>query len=255
MNNKIVKLALILFAVSAAVALCLGLVNGITAERIEAIGKEKLAAAMNAVLPADDYQPVDYTGGDVLVDSIYKADDKGYVVQCTVSGSQGSITMLTGVAADGTVTGISVLESGETPGLGAIAASSSERSPSFLATLDNSIIFVIISGTLTLTVLNTKVKLLSPPMKSDMLTDAIVAQKAPPKVIRADDGLIKKPIAAKPSSPDTIPNIKSIKHATRPIKDAISTFTHPFIDFFAKPPFAVQRFCSLLTLLSYFKVT
>ena len=70
MNNKIVKLALILFAVSAAVALCLGLVNGITAERIKAIADEKLAAAMNAVLPADDNQPVDNTGGDALVDSI-----------------------------------------------------------------------------------------------------------------------------------------------------------------------------------------
>ena len=133
MNNKIVKLALILFAVSAAVALCMGLVNDITAERIKAIADEKLAAAMNAVLSADDYQPVDYTGGDVLVDSIYKAGDKGYVVQCTVSGSQGSITMLTGVAADGTVTGISVLESGETPGLGAIAASSSEKGETWRA--------------------------------------------------------------------------------------------------------------------------
>ena len=102
-------------------------------EKARAVLDEKLAAAMNAVLPADDYQPVDYTGGDVLVDSIYKADDKGYVVQCTVSGSQGSITMLTGVAADGTVTGISVLESGETPGLGAIAASSSEKGETWRA--------------------------------------------------------------------------------------------------------------------------
>ena len=35
--NKIVKLALILFAVSAIVALCLGLVNSVTADRIAAI--------------------------------------------------------------------------------------------------------------------------------------------------------------------------------------------------------------------------
>ena len=123
--NKIVKLGLILFAVSAIVALCLGLVNGITAERIEAIATEKRNTAMQAVLPADEYPAVEYTGTDSRVDAIYKAGDKGYVVQCTVSGSQGSITMLTGVAADGTVTGISVLDHGETPGLGAIAGAAS----------------------------------------------------------------------------------------------------------------------------------
>ena len=123
--NKIVKLALILFAVSAIVALCLGLVNGVTADRIAAIAAEKLANAMSEVLPADEYTEVEYTGDDIQVDSIYKAGDKGYVVQCTVSGSQGSITMLTGVASDGTVTGISVLKHAETPGLGAIAGAAS----------------------------------------------------------------------------------------------------------------------------------
>ena len=123
--NKIVKLALILFAVSAIVALCLGLVNSITAEQIEAIAAEKLAVAMSEVLPADEYTDVEYTGGDQTIDFIKKAGDKGYVVQCTVSGSQGSITMLTGVASDGTITGISVLKHSETPGLGAIAGAAS----------------------------------------------------------------------------------------------------------------------------------
>ena len=123
--NKIVKLAVILFAVSAIVALCLGLVNSVTAERIADIAAEKLATAMSEVLPADEYTDVEYTGGDQNVDFIKKAGDKGWVVQCTVSGSQGSITMLTGVAADGTVTGISVLDHGETPGLGAIAGAAS----------------------------------------------------------------------------------------------------------------------------------
>ena len=123
--NKIVKLALILFAVSAIVALCLGLVNSVTADRIAAIAAEKLAVAMSEVLPADEYTDVAYTGDDQTIDFIKKAGDKGYVVQCTVSGSQGSITMLTGVASDGTITGISVLKHSETPGLGAIAGAAS----------------------------------------------------------------------------------------------------------------------------------
>ena len=146
--NKIVKLALILFAVSAIVALCLGLVNGITAERIEAIAAEKLAnamdvvlpaatekrnTAMQAVLPASEYPEVEYTGTDSQVDAIYKAGDAGYVVQCTVGGSQGTITMITGVDLNGAVTGISVLDHGETPGLGAIAGAAGEKGDAFRA--------------------------------------------------------------------------------------------------------------------------
>ena len=131
MNNKIVKLALILFAVSAIVALALGFVNGITADRIEAIATEKRNTAMQAVLPADDYPQVEYTGTDSQVDAIYKAGDKGYVVQCTVGGSQGTITMVTGVDLNGAVTGISVLDHGETPGLGAIAGAAGEKGDAF----------------------------------------------------------------------------------------------------------------------------
>ena len=133
MNNKIVKLALILFAVSAIVALALGFVNGITADRIEAIATEKRNTAMQAVLPADDYPQVEYTGTDSQVDAIYKAGDKGYVVQCTVGGSQGTITMITGVDLNGAVTGISVLDHGETPGLGAIAGAAGEKGDAFRA--------------------------------------------------------------------------------------------------------------------------
>ena len=131
--NKIVKLALILFAVSAIVALALGFVNGITADRIEAIATEKRNTAMQAVLPASEYPQVEYTGTDSRVDAIYKAGDKGYVVQCTVGGSQGSITMVTGIDNSGTVTGISVLSHAETPGLGAIAGAAGEKGDAFRA--------------------------------------------------------------------------------------------------------------------------
>lgn len=121
--NKIVKLALILFAVSAVVALLLGLVNMVTADRIKAIEKDKLDAAMQAVLPASSYEEVQYTGSDAAIDSIYRADGKGYVVQTTVSGSQGNVTLITGIDTNGAVTGISIVKHSETSGLGAIAGS------------------------------------------------------------------------------------------------------------------------------------
>ena len=121
MNNKIVKLALILFLVSAIVAAALGLVNGVTADRIKQLQAEKLAKA------------VDYTGSDATVDQIYKAGDQGYVVQVTVSGSQGNITMIVGVDAEGKTTGISITSHSETSGLGAVAASTSEAGQAFRA--------------------------------------------------------------------------------------------------------------------------
>lgn len=121
--NKIVKLALILFAVSAAVALLLGLVNMVTADRIKAIEEEKLAAAMQEVLPASSYEKVDYTGSDPTVDAVYKAGSQGYVVRTVVSGSQGNITLITGIDNSGSVTGISIVKHSETSGLGAVAGS------------------------------------------------------------------------------------------------------------------------------------
>ncbi len=129
--NKIVKLAVILFVVSAAVALCLGLVNGVTADRIAAIEAEKLAKAMAEVLPADGYTPVEYTGTDVTVDAIYAAGDKGWVVQNTVSGSQGNVTMITGVDKNYAVTGVAVTKHAETSGMGAVAASTGADGQAF----------------------------------------------------------------------------------------------------------------------------
>ena len=73
------------------------------------------------------------------------------------------------------------------------AASSRERSPSFLATFESSIIFVIISGTLTLTCLKISVILFKPPTKFAILTDIIVAKTDPPNVISADAGSRKYP--------------------------------------------------------------
>ncbi len=129
--NKIVKLALILFVVSAAVALCLGLVNGVTADRIAQLEAEKLAKAMAEVLPADSYTPVEYTGSDVTVDAVYTAGDKGWVVQNTVSGSQGNITMITGIDKSFAVTGVAVTKHSETSGMGAIAGSTGEKGVAF----------------------------------------------------------------------------------------------------------------------------
>ena len=82
-----------------------------------------LAAAMQAVLPADSYEQVEYTGGNALVTAVYKAGDAGYVVQVKPATSfSGNLTVMVGVGTDGACTGISIVKTGETSGLGSNAS-------------------------------------------------------------------------------------------------------------------------------------
>lgn len=87
---------------------------------------------MQAVLPAASYTDTGYEN-DGEIEAIYAAEGGGWVVQVTESGSQGLITMMVGVSADYTCTGISITESSETAGLGAIAGQQSEKGEEFRA--------------------------------------------------------------------------------------------------------------------------
>ena len=124
-----VRPAAILLLVAAVVALVLGLVDMVTRDRIAEIAEQTRTNAMQAVLPADEYEPVeDVPEG---IDAMYEAGDDGWVVQVTESGSQGNVTMMVGVDADLACTGISITESSETAGLGAIASQQSDAGEAF----------------------------------------------------------------------------------------------------------------------------
>ena len=138
------KPGIMLLMVAAAAAFILGLVNLMTAGRIASIGEETMTRAMQTVLPAGSYTDTN-TAGNGEIDAIYAADNGGWVVQVTESGSQGLVTMMVGVSSDYTCTGISVTESSETAGLGAIAGQASEKGDAFRAQ------FVGQSGTVAVT--------------------------------------------------------------------------------------------------------
>lgn len=127
------RLVIVLFAVTAVVALLLGLVNFITEDKIAANIKAKTDAAMSAVLSAADYEKLDsFTDNSGLVKSMYKANDSsgaflGYVCEVSPSGFGGAINMVVGVDAYGNVTGVSIVKMTETSGLGANAANTSFR--------------------------------------------------------------------------------------------------------------------------------
>ena len=135
-DNKILKLAFVLFVICAVTAGVLGIVNALTAERIYNISHEKEFAAYRVVLDSSSgYAEVEFEKESFpTVDKILVSNDgNGHVVVSTFSGAQGSITMACGVGNDLKCTGISIIEHSETSGLGAVAASSSSAGESFRA--------------------------------------------------------------------------------------------------------------------------
>jgi Na+-translocating ferredoxin:NAD+ oxidoreductase RnfG subunit len=82
-SPNIVKLGIVLFAVTAIVSLCLGLVNDVTKDKIAAIAVEKTATAYANVLKADKYDEVDaasYTNDGTITKLSTGKDASGNVV-------------------------------------------------------------------------------------------------------------------------------------------------------------------------------
>ena len=137
-DYKILKLGVILFLVCAIVAGILGGINNLTEARIAAQRRDKTNRAFATVLPAPDYEPLEFDPKYYpTIDDIEKATDgSGYVVQTTFSGAQGMITMVVGLKEENgkkICNGISIITHNETSGLGAVAASKSERGQNFRA--------------------------------------------------------------------------------------------------------------------------
>ena len=147
-NNAlyILRLALTLLLICAAVAGALAGVNAITKDRIAAIQAEKIQKAMEEVLPgATGMAEVSFADATGTVQKVYKAGAdsavQGCVVEVAPSGFGGAITIMVGVQ-DGKVTGISIVSHAETAGLGSVAADKTSKGEAFRGQ------FVGTSGTL-----------------------------------------------------------------------------------------------------------
>ena len=115
--SLIIKMAVLLMVICAVVSAVLGAVNMITAPVIADIAAAKTAAAYNEVLPSTgEYTPVH--SSDANVTAVAKCA-QGTVVEVSISGSQSMLALAIGVDNDGAITGVSVIDHGETPGLGA----------------------------------------------------------------------------------------------------------------------------------------
>ena len=100
----ILKVAGTLTVISLITAFLLGLVNGVTKDKIAAIDAEKTRVAMSAVVPE----------GSEFTDKLELTDD----VVAAAKAQGGTITMMVGIDANKAITGISVVSHSETSGIG-----------------------------------------------------------------------------------------------------------------------------------------
>ena len=128
----ILKVAGTLTVISLITAFLLGLVNGVTKDKIAAIDAEKTRVAMSAVVPegseftdklelTDDVVAAAKAQGGTITELYGVTNggaEAGYVAKVSASGSQGTITMMVGIDANKAITGISVVSHSETSGIG-----------------------------------------------------------------------------------------------------------------------------------------
>ena len=128
--KEIVKFGIILFIITAVAAGALGYVNEMTKGPIE----EQMIIANNEarskILPSADYfEPLTIPSPDLypMITEVYegKSGDviSGYTIKSIPKGYGGTIEVITGIDEEGKITGISIGDHSETPGLGAKSAS------------------------------------------------------------------------------------------------------------------------------------
>ena len=134
-GGGILMLVVVLGLITFVCALLLGVVNGVTKDKIEQNGIETRNQAMSEIIPNAEFTdvevPADFAApadkNQPVVSGVYQATlngaDAGYCVEVNPKGFGGALKMIVGINADGTVAGIKVTEASETPGLGAKAQS------------------------------------------------------------------------------------------------------------------------------------
>lgn len=123
----IAKLSITLLVICVVVALALGFVNGITADKIAALQEQAKQESLQAVFPDATFNEIEIGEAQAAAAEEYGvelmyiyevADGSGYAIEVGPSGFSGTIDMVVGINSDGTVAGISVISNTETAGIG-----------------------------------------------------------------------------------------------------------------------------------------
>lgn len=116
---------LVLFLICLIVAGLLGGTNALTKDPIEEQSQLKAQQARQTVLPqAKSFKQVELSDTDAQCYAALNEDEQilGYTITTAAKGYGGDVQVMTGIdAAEGKITGVSILSQSETPGLGANA--------------------------------------------------------------------------------------------------------------------------------------
>ncbi|ARP50509.1 MULTISPECIES: RnfABCDGE type electron transport complex subunit G [Caproicibacterium] len=126
-KKEIVKPIVVLFLICLIVTLALAVTNQVTKNKILQMNQQTENASQQQVLPtANSFTKK--TSGDKTY-AIGSKDGKvtGYVFTTTSTSYGGDVKVMTGISADGKVTGVNLLKTSDTPGLGLNAKKESFR--------------------------------------------------------------------------------------------------------------------------------
>ena len=119
MMREIVKLGAILGLVCAIAGASLAIVHGITDNIIVARQEAELQNKLQALLPAaKDFEKVEPEEGGIYYLGLQSGKTVGAIMEGTAQGYGGPMRLLVAVNADGEITGVEVVEHGETIGIG-----------------------------------------------------------------------------------------------------------------------------------------
>lgn len=132
LESTLLNMAVVLTGVAVISGGLLAAVNEMTAPQIEKINAETLSAGIQKVMGGEE---IDVSSPDTIKVKAngkekefiaYAVTDKegkelGHAIQSSESAFGGELRVLTGFATDGTILGYTILQSSETPGLGAKA--------------------------------------------------------------------------------------------------------------------------------------
>lgn len=120
-KNRFMHYGSVLFSIAFLSALILSVVNGFTSKVIEENARKVITAARMTVLPiADDFREDDTieVSGTKFIPGYKEGEIKGYVITTSENGYAGPIEFVLGFDIDGKITGLDIVGSQETPGLG-----------------------------------------------------------------------------------------------------------------------------------------
>ena len=126
MKSSLKNMILVMLGITLVCSAAVGGVYTLTYGTIEQAKAQKLKSAYGEVLPSfDELECVEVELlGEMMKVNVASAAGSvvGYAVESSAGGFGGAIKMVVGFDAEGTVTGVKVLEHAETPGLGDLIA-------------------------------------------------------------------------------------------------------------------------------------